>query len=261
MYVNNIIFDSNINSYECFNSIPVGGLMNIIIPGPPVARERMRHGCTRQRKPYLYDLQKQEMIDITEVISRQFSQALESKNNQIALKASEIASAESFSVSLVFIFTIPRSCSLGARNAILWGMTPYNQKPDNDNLEKTYLDCATRAGIWQDDAQVACLNSKKIYGESARTEMSIVANRKFLDRNVYMKALCVFSPNEMCQLLTDAKALSSLTVDFFTDSTFYSKTNDYQSAALIAFANKYADKLMKVKRIAAKATDDEMGVA
>jgi Holliday junction resolvase RusA-like endonuclease len=226
--------------------------MKFIIPGTPIAKERPRHLCTRERRPYVFDPQKPEMKRISDIIAHQFSLMLENEYGEIDLNPPETVCNKSIDVSLVFIFTPPQSLNSGARNALLWGMGQYNQKPDLDNLEKFYLDCATQARIWHDDAQVACLNSKKIYGEFARTEMTVMAKRDFDIGKIDMKALSVFSPMELYRLADDAKYICSVTLEDMIDVSDL----HHSAAALIVFANKYADKLMKVKKIAAKRDHD-----
>jgi Holliday junction resolvase RusA-like endonuclease len=226
--------------------------MKFIIPGTPVAKDRPRHLCTKERRPYIFDVQKPAMKGISDTIAQQFTLALENKNPQIALKASEIASSRAFDVTLVFLFTPTRSLNSGARNALLWGIGEYNQKPDLDNLEKLYLDCATQAGIWADDAQVVCLNSKKIYAENASTIMTVMAKKDFTIQKVYMQVLSVFSPKELYQLSDDARYLCATTLEDMIDVSEL----HHCAAAVIAFANKYADRLMKIKKIAAKGDNE-----
>lgn len=109
------------------------------------------------------------------------------------------------------------------------------------------------ANIWSDDAQVVSLNSKKIYGENARTEMTILAKKDFTIGNIHMKVLCLFSPAELDQFMADARYLSMR--ESINGRTPEETT--YCAAALISFSNKYADKIMKVKKLAAKGDDDE----
>jgi Holliday junction resolvase RusA-like endonuclease len=231
--------------------------MKIIIPDTPISKNRHKCGCTRDRRPFVYDPQiKAEMNDIRDYISRSFLEAIESKNQQIALEASEIASAQYFDVSLVFIFSPPLSLTVGLRNALLWGFHQYNQKPDLDNLEKFYLDCAT-GSVWDDDCKIVSLNSKKIYGENARTEMTVMAKKDFTMGDMHMKVLSLFSPSEMLQLLKDAHCLSEQ-----KDWPIFDPPSGGQglwfAQSVISFSNKYADKLMKVKKIAAKDIPDEV---
>ncbi len=227
--------------------------MKIVIPGQPMSKERARHLCTRDRRPYIFDPQKKDMVPIAEMIGKQYREAIESEKYEIAIEASEIASSSNFQVTLVFIFTPSKSLPAGYRNALLWGFENNNHKPDLDNMEKLYLDCATMAKIWADDAQVISLNSKKIYAENARTEMTIVAKKDFTMQKVHMKVLCLFSPAELNQFMADARYLSTRDK---LDNTHLEETT-YCAAALISFSNKYADKLVKVKKIASKGDDND----
>lgn len=50
-------------------------------------------------------------------------------------------------------------------------LIPHTQRPDADNLVKSILDAATRAGVWADDAQVFDLRVRKWRGAVPRWSM------------------------------------------------------------------------------------------
>ncbi len=63
-------------------------------------------------------------------------------------------------VMIMFCFAAPKKWGKKARAAI----TPKTTRPDLDNMAKTVLDAATRAHVWDDDAQVTRLDLRKAYG-------------------------------------------------------------------------------------------------
>jgi Holliday junction resolvase RusA-like endonuclease len=50
--------------------------------------------------------------------------------------------------------------------------TPDFYKPDIDNLIKMVLDCANKI-LYNDDAQITAIITKKIYGDPPRTEFTL----------------------------------------------------------------------------------------
>lgn len=63
-------------------------------------------------------------------------------------------------VRLGLVWTFPQADKRAGMPAV--HMT---KRPDLDNLAKLALDAATKAGYWQDDAQVADLHTAKFIGE------------------------------------------------------------------------------------------------
>ena len=52
-------------------------------------------------------------------------------------------------------------------------LIPHTERPDADNLVKTILDSATRAGVWTDDARVFDLRVRKFRGPRARGSVAV----------------------------------------------------------------------------------------
>jgi len=147
--------------------------MKIVIPGTPIAKKRHKCGC-RGNKPFAYDPQlKQEMEAVKWEMLSAFDNAINSKNKEIVVEASNLTVAKSFEVTYDFLFPVKKSETKVKRMAKLAGLQPHNIKPDLDNLEKFYTDCAT--GIfWTDDCQITVMSSKKSYDDNPRTEMEII---------------------------------------------------------------------------------------
>lgn len=47
-------------------------------------------------------------------------------------------------------------------------------KPDADNTAKLVCDAVNHSGVWQDDAQVACLHVKRIYDNEGEERVAII---------------------------------------------------------------------------------------
>lgn len=72
------------------------------------------------------------------------------------------------------IFEPPQSWSQKKKDAHLY--TPHTQRPDLDNIEKAILDGLNRVAF-ADDGQVYELNTRKTWGEQARTIVRIEERR------------------------------------------------------------------------------------
>lgn len=66
-----------------------------------------------------------------------------------------------------FIFEVPKSVKLTRRAG-----KHHTQKPDIDNVIKACMDAVVKAGVIQDDTQVAVLESRKVWG--AKHEINII---------------------------------------------------------------------------------------
>jgi Holliday junction resolvase RusA-like endonuclease len=75
-------------------------------------------------------------------------------------------------VVVVATFAPPASWSAGRRTATIG--TPHTQKPDADNIAKAVKDALNRLA-WTDDAQVAELTVRKLWGEIEGTRVEVTA--------------------------------------------------------------------------------------
>ena len=67
-------------------------------------------------------------------------------------------------------FKTPKSLSKKKKSALLY--TPYDKKPDCDNLAKSILD-ALNGLAYKDDKQVTYLSIEKMYGEENKIEIDL----------------------------------------------------------------------------------------
>ena len=194
------------------------------------------------------------MASIKSQMLRSWNDAFESNNKALALEASQLTQAESFGVTFTFAFPTLKSCTLAQKNAKLWGFQSYNIKPDFDNLEKLYADCAT--GIfWPDDCQIVFTESKKYYTENPRTEIEIVALKELKVSPTAENALLVFGPSRMKEFLTDILQFTIYPDEFLdhlisTENRLDNEISLNNLGMRIAeFAAKYADELKKIKKL------------
>jgi len=75
-------------------------------------------------------------------------------------------------LDIVFYFSVPKSTSTAKRKQMLRDDIHHMIKPDNDNLQKYYLDCMTGI-IYEDDCQVVDIHARKVYGDSPRTVICV----------------------------------------------------------------------------------------
>jgi len=227
--------------------------MKIIIDGPPIAKERHRCGCTKQRRSFAYDPQvKGEMQGVRNEMLKAWNDSWDSEDKRIVLETSQLAKARSFEVSLTFIFPISDREALGPQNAKKWGFLDHHVKPDLDNLEKLYLDCAT--GIfWSDDAQVVVCHSKKEYDKNPRTEMVIMAKKQLSIHPKVRGILEVFGPDKLKEFLNDVTVFQGAH-EKFEEMVEKAVTGDKErlltsTACLLSeFAAKHGAELAKIRK-------------
>lgn len=218
--------------------------MKFTIPGIPKPKVRPRF--RRYGKGVItYDPQADEKKEVKYVLSDAIKAALASENKQIQIDVSNLTNSEYFDVSLSFYLPINENDKNVAKNAKLWGFIKPNKKPDLDNLEKFILDCAN--GIfYKDDKSIVNLQSKKLYSNNPRTEIEITGYKLNINPKV-QKVFTMFTPDELQELVDDASFLSQAydyTPISINTPVPYEDTTD----AIIYFAIKHADKLIKIKK-------------
>ena len=183
--------------------------MKIVIPGIPFAKARHKCGC-HGRKPFAYtDADSRRAVEhVKAQMVTEWQKAIFNDNRGIVMEASRIAQAESFAVSLTFCFPVTQSLTVGQKNRQIWHLSQHTTKPDLDNLEKFYLDCAN--GIfWNDDCQVTSMQSIKMYDQNPRTIMEInVCTSNYFPPKA-RQLLSEFDPDSMKMFFCDAAYLSN----------------------------------------------------
>ena len=124
---------------------------HFIIYGDPIPLQRPRMSGT-----HCWDSQKQQKM----IISRSFT--------------TQLADGPLFQgpLSVEFLFYFPLKKRMTPKKKLEMTGTAHIFKPDLDNLIKMYLDCSSDSILFKDDATVAQISAKKLYGDP-RTEMII----------------------------------------------------------------------------------------
>jgi Holliday junction resolvase RusA-like endonuclease len=148
--------------------------MQIIIPGPPIAKARHRRKKLGNGMIIDYDPQEAKKKYIKAVIIRIIHQALNSDDRETVKEASNLASGEAFDMDLAFYMPIPKSSSKRKRTALAGDCIFHNKKPDFDNLSKFYCDAANGI-LYHDDSQIVKGSFKKVYSENPRTVITITS--------------------------------------------------------------------------------------
>lgn len=172
--------------------------MRFTISGVPIAKARPRFS-TRGSFTRAYDIQEKEKNAVISDVKQIVRQALDSENKQMAIDASDLASAEFFDVTLVFHQPVPKSCTTAERNAKLWGLEKCTSKPDLDNMQKFYLDCFNEQ-LYEDDRMVIKMQTAKSYTRNPRIEVNIMPGKNNLGDCVN-GILKIFGPDQLTDLL------------------------------------------------------------
>ncbi len=220
--------------------------MKIELEGKPIAKMRARH-ARRGGFVVTYDPQSDDKESVKKRLIAILEDAMNSANKQKALEACGLSRATSFQVDLWFYLPTNASDSERVRNAKLWGFIPATCKPDYDNLEKFYLDCANGI-LWPDDRMIVDAHAHKRFGEPARVEINVMAIEQFKVNKNAEEIFKIFRPLELDELLEKARMLGSMNIDYFYELEGKSREIWIEKTAslLSHFAEKYADKLKKV---------------
>ena len=226
--------------------------MKIVIEGDPISKNRTKCMCMGN-KPRVYDPQVDvEMKIVKAQILSEWNKIWDCVDNKkMVLEASYLTKVKSFSVGFTFLFPTNKSEALGQKNAKLWGFVPHIVKPDFDNLEKFYSDCATGI-LWDDDCQITVAYSKKLYSEYPRTEIEIMANNPLKLHPKAQEILKVFGPSKMSEFCKDIQKFWSWSPKDIYDlipegeSRYKEEVLTAICCTLAEFADKYADDLKKI---------------
>jgi len=216
--------------------------MKIIITGNPIAKTRPKF-ARRGSFTHVYDSQekKKEKIKIQML-------SLIKKINPV--ESSIIFCAKYLKIYFDFFLPIPKTDSKKNKMEKLWQIQLPGIKPDIDNLEKFYLDCAT--GIFcKDDRVVVEVHSKKKYGQRPRVEIHIEEKKGFTMLKRSAEILTFFTPEDLDCFLYDAYNLGI----FYKEDVFYPKDGEMKrelleriSEAISVFILNHGDKIKKISK-------------
>lgn len=218
--------------------------MKITLPGNPIPNQRPR-SMLRGKHIVVYDAQADQKQMVKSLLRSVLRAHLDSDDKEMVMEASSLASASAYSVELWFYLPISNSETIAQRNAKLWGLTQAVNKPDYDNLEKFYLDCASGI-LWDDDRMIVDARAHKRYSTNPRVEMIIMPKKQFKLRSNEEIVLKAFSPGDVREIANDVQKFKEMAeVSEGEDSS-----NQFRATAciLIDFATKWSDKLRKISK-------------
>ncbi len=128
-------------------------MITLVIDGMPIVLQR--HRMCRGKA---YDPQVKEKEQIRWQLRSQF--------NQKPLSGP-------LAVSVTFHFVPPKNTSYVKKKQMLHGKIHRIERPDLSNLIKWVEDCGNGL-LWEDDAQIFAITSRKIYGERPQTLIQIM---------------------------------------------------------------------------------------
>lgn len=223
--------------------------MKIILIGKPIAKMRPRFSM-RAGYVVTYDPQEEAKESVRLRFTEAIKKALDSEIKAESMDASAICLAKAYEVNFYFYLPINESDSIAVRNGKLWGFEMPTGKPDYDNLEKFYLDCANGV-LWRDDSMIVDAHSHKRYDEIPRMEVTIMAKKELTLPDKAEKVIKNFSPNELKEFLYEVKKLNALDPEMvgFLEGDLLQSWLYTAAGVLSSFALKYAPLLKKIEKV------------
>lgn len=136
----------------------------IVLPGKPQPLKRPRFsiksGNTRVCKAY--NSQSKEMYNLAFIVAHQWKHKC---GQHFPLEGP-------VQLDVTFFMPIPKSLSKKKKDSLDGEF--HTKKVDLDNLFKLVADVLTRALVYEDDSQVAVVNTEKVYSSEPRTEITII---------------------------------------------------------------------------------------
>lgn len=223
--------------------------MKFIIYGKPIPKQRARFS-RRYNFVVTYDGQEREKRAVQLQLSLQLKEYANSTDKQTAIELGKISCAQAFSIKFIFFLPINQSDSVIAGNKKLWGITRANTKPDYDNLEKFYLDCANGI-LWADDAAVIKAQAIKVYSDVPRVEIVIEPIKDIKLNEKAEKVLTTFSPQEFKNLQQQAKKIAEIDDSVLgqIEGSYLQEWLLHTAVLLNEFALDYSGKLSKIAKL------------
>lgn len=209
--------------------------MRIVIPGEPIANMRPRHKRVGGNM-WTYDPQAKDKNFVKLLIRK------EAENYDHQNKACK--------VDLEFQLDAFKGVSKSIGNLRMWpGMAQSicRHHRDLDNCEKFALDCGNGI-LWADDRDIVQLSSRKIYSNNPCTIINvetIIGGKMSAEHEQVFKT---FSPEDLDSFKADARRIYSyLPIGSCANAQMSQEQMASTADLLINFANKWIDKLKKIK--------------
>lgn len=225
--------------------------MKITIPGKPIPKQRARYS-KRGSFVVTYDPQEKDKNLVKQIMTQQLVDHfnVNVNDNRTGQQLYKICMSKSFSVKFIFFLPLNQSDSVSAKNKKLWGITRANTKPDYDNLEKFYLDCANGI-LWDDDSSVVKAEALKLYSEVPRVEIEVNALENIIVNEKVEKVINMFSPSELFEFQKHAEKISKILAPNLdqNDDVYQKLWIEWTALTLSEFAIAHASKLNKIAKI------------
>ena len=211
----------------------------------PIQKARHRH-TWKGGKTWSYDPKEKEKQSVRRQMSFQLEDAFNSCNRDTMLEASELAKAQSFTVCFEFDLPVLKSVPESTKNLMRWSVIPCITKPDIDNLQKFYLDCANGV-LFKDDSLIIISSQTKKYSpdDNPRVIMTVTPNKKIsLSENV-LNILKIFGPEKLKNLKKYCYLFQNLPYPV-SSSLMENELNEI-ATTLLLFADEFAVDLNKIR--------------
>ena len=235
--------------------------MKICIEGRPIAKQRPRF-VSRGNFTMTYDPLDKEKKATQIRMKKEIEKAMNSSSKLLSISACQLANEEAFEVIFWFFLPVPESDSKPKRNSKLWGFDLPAIKPDYDNLEKFYLDCANGI-LFPDDAMIVDATSHKRYSSNPRVEIEVMPKKSCKGNTNTEKVMSVFSPQEFLEFINDAKKIVTIDAQAssYLEGEILSDWLEETASKLSQFAIKHAASLKKISSMGETKSADECKAA
>jgi len=222
--------------------------MKIVIPGPPVPKMRARF-FKKGISIHSYDPQHADKNHTKNYMMLQVRRAMNDKDKKTAIEATDLSLNSLFSIEMHFHLPIPKMEARSKKNSKLCGFDRCNTKPDLDNLEKFYLDCANGI-LFHDDRMIISLQSKKTYSENPRTEIHILPIKQVSLPDKAKKIITTFEPDQLKEFLSDANSFREFCFEDLEKMNDKDKEKWFLDTAsqLSFFVRKHGETLKKLNK-------------
>lgn len=151
--------------------------MYIVIPGQPIAKQRHRSRCGRNKRSiWSYDPQHEKKLETRQFLADYVKNVIENNSEKDQMQdVYDICDADYFHVELIFYMQCRKDER--SKTRVGWRLDEYIQVPDIDNLIKYIFDCANTV-LWQDDSMVTKVTAIKKYSDNPRTILTIIPRKK-----------------------------------------------------------------------------------
>lgn len=210
----------------------------------PIPKLRHRHNGRRS-----YDPQHKEAKKVKQEMTVMVSDFLNG-NTQDVIDLGKIVKAKYLEATFIFEMPVPVSQSEMQKNLMRWNIIEPATKPDLDNLEKFYLDCANEI-IFHDDKMVLACKKQKKYPMYDKPKVTMTIEKKGENASLLAKnVLSVFGPSKVRELMKSCYALSKLPMSELEEhpnDEVKDRCLEHISNTLLQFADMWASDLNKVK--------------